>query len=103
MNGDTHAFDVQTNEVMDTAFHSIPRRVRHDGVHFFVDDEIIDCYGVGVTLAEAQADYLLAIQDLYDDLAANEEWLTPYLLTQLDYLRRLPHIAKHADVRSTML
>lgn len=73
---------------MDTAIHSIPTRVRHDGMHYFVDDEIIDCYGIGETLAEAQADYLLAVHDLYDDLSANEERLAPYLLTSLNFLRR---------------
>ena len=82
-----HTFESQTNQVMDKALHSIPTRVRHDGVRYFVDDEIIDCYGIGTTLAEAQADYLLAAQDLYDDLSANEERLAPYLLTQLEYLR----------------
>jgi hypothetical protein len=78
----------QTNKVIDRVLHSIPTRVRHDGVHYFVDDEIIDCYGMGATLAEAHADYLLAVQDLYDDLIANEERLAPYLQTNLDFLRR---------------
>jgi hypothetical protein len=73
---------------MDTALHSIPTRVRHDGVYCFVDDEITDCYGIGETLTEAQADYLLAVQDLYDDLSANEERLAPYLLANLNFLRR---------------
>jgi hypothetical protein len=81
-------FQSHTNDVMDTALRIIPTRVRHDGLHYFVDDEIIDCYGIGETLAEAQADYLLAVQDLYDDLSANEERLAPYLLTSLNFLRR---------------
>lgn len=85
----THTSEYQTNEVMDTVIHSIPTRVRHDGVRYFVDDEIVDCYGTGETLAEAQADYLLAVHDLYDDLSANEERLAPYLLTRLEYLRSI--------------
>lgn len=74
---------------MYTGLHSIPTRVRHDGVRYFVDDNIIDCYGIGTTPAEAQENYLLAVRELYDDLSANEERLAPYLLTRLEYLRTI--------------
>lgn len=72
-----------------TTVHGIPVRVRYDDARYFVDDDIVDLYGTGVTLAEAQEDYWLAVQEAHADLSANEGQLAPYLQEQLAFLRRV--------------
>lgn len=69
--------------------HGIPVRIRFDGDRYFVDDEIVDLYGTGATLAEAQTDYWMTAQEAYEDLSANEGNLAPYLQEQLEFLREV--------------
>ncbi len=69
--------------------HGIPVRIRFDGDRYFVDDEIVDLYGTGATLAEAQTDYWMAAQEAYEDLSVNEGNLAPYLEEQLEFLRKV--------------
>lgn len=69
--------------------HGIPVRIRYDGERYFVDDEIVDLYGVGATLAEARDDYWLAVQDAYADLSAQADHLAPILQKQLSYLQQV--------------
>lgn len=72
-----------------TTLHGIPVRIRFDGDRYFVDDETVDLYGTGATLAEAQTDYWMAAQEAYEDLSANEGNLAPYLQEQLEFLREV--------------
>lgn len=67
--------------------HDIHSLVRFDGDTYFIDDDIVDLYGVGKTVAEAQEDYWRAVQEAYDDLSANEDRLSSYLQQQLGHLR----------------
>lgn len=66
--------------------HGIPVRLRFDGDRYFVDDDVVDLYGTGATLAEAQEDYWLAFQEACADLTANQDRLAPYLQDQLSFL-----------------
>ena len=50
-----------------------------------VDDDVVDLYGTGATLAEAQEDYWLAFQEACADLSANQDRLAPYLQDQLNF------------------
>lgn len=72
-----------------TTLHGIPVRIRFDGNRYFIDDESVELYGTGATLAEAQADYWLAVQETYEDLRANEGKLAPYLQEQMVFLRKI--------------
>ncbi|MBE2233284.1 MAG: type II toxin-antitoxin system Phd/YefM family antitoxin [Anaerolinea sp.] len=72
-----------------TMFRSIPVRIRFDGDRYFIDDEIVDLYGAGATLAEAQNDYWMTVQEAYADLAANESHLAPHLQKQLEFLKKV--------------
>jgi hypothetical protein len=56
-----------------------PMRIRFDGDRYFVVDDVVDLYGTGATLAEAQEDYWLAVQEACADLSANQDRLAPYL------------------------
>jgi hypothetical protein len=64
----------------------LPMRIRFDGDRYFVDDDVVDLYGTGATLAEAQEDYWLAFQEACADLSANQDQLAPYLQDQLSFL-----------------
>ncbi len=72
-----------------TTLYGIPVRLRFDGDKYFIDDEIVDQYGTGATLADAQSDYWIAVQEAYEDLSTNEGNLAPYLQEQLASLRRI--------------
>lgn len=78
-----------SEEGVRTTLHGIPVRIRFDGDRYFIDDDIVDLYGIGATLAEAQKDYWLAAQEAYADLAANQDRLAPYLRDQLDFLAQV--------------
>ncbi len=64
-------------EEMRTTLHGIPVRIRFDGDRYFVDDDMVDLHGTGATLAEAQEDYWMAVQEAYFDLYANQDRLAP--------------------------
>lgn len=72
-----------------STIHGIPVRIRYDGERYFIDDEMVDLYGVGATLAEARHDYWLAVQDAYVDLSAQADHLAPVLQKQLAYLQQV--------------
>lgn len=72
-----------------TTLHGIPVRIRFVDDRYFVDDDIVDLYGTGATLAEAQKDYWMAAQEAHADLSANEGQLAPYLQDQLAFLRKV--------------
>lgn len=76
-------------EGLHSVIRGIPVRIRYDGERYFVDDEIVDLYGVGATLSEARDDYWLAVQDAYADLSAQADQLAPILQQQLAYLRQV--------------
>ncbi len=76
-------------EGLHSVIHGIPVRIRYDGERYFVDDDVVDLYGVGATLSEARDDYWLAVQDAYADLSAQADQLAPILQQQLAYLREV--------------
>jgi len=69
--------------------HGIPVRVRFDGQQYFINDDVIDLYGVGDTPDEARQDYWLAVQDYYDDLTTNAGRLAGHLQEHLAFLRQI--------------
>ena len=69
--------------------HGIPVRIRFDGERYFVTDDRLDLYGVGGAPAEAKLDYWLAVQDYYEDLAANADRLADRLQEHLTFLRHI--------------
>lgn len=64
-------------------------RIFVDGEQFFVADERLDVYGAGASLDEARSDYVLAVQEYYADLQANEDHLAKPLRGHLTYLRQV--------------
>lgn len=78
-----------SEEGVRTTLHGILVRIRFDGNRYFVDDAIVDLYGSGATLVEAQEDYWLAVQEAHSDLSANQDRLAPYLQDQLDFLSNI--------------
>lgn len=67
--------------------HGIPVRIRFDGDRYFVSDDVLDMYGIGDTIKEAEEDYWIAVQEYYDDLSANADKLVGYLREHLAFLQ----------------
>jgi hypothetical protein len=69
--------------------HSIPVHIRFDGDNYFVSDELLNLYGVGASVEEAEEDYWTAVQEYYADLSANADSLVAYLQEHLNFLRKV--------------